>query len=92
MLIFGRSLVRQNFKSISLDNQSYLPRVTLNGADTDDLRNNPFMVSLVKCDGSYNTHEAPFAVLYVPSRIDNVNVKVFNMITGINTRRWRPDV
>lgn len=53
MLIFGRSLVRQNFKSISLDNQSYLPRVTLNGADTDDLRYNPFMVSLVKCDGSY---------------------------------------
>ena len=50
------------------------------------------MDSLVKCAGSYNTHEAPFAVLYVRSRIDNVNVKVFNMITGINTRRWRPDV
>lgn len=45
MLIFRGSLVRQDFKSISLDNQSYLPRVTLNGAYTDDLRYNTFMVS-----------------------------------------------
>ena len=45
MLIFRGSLVRQDFKSICLDNQSYLPRVTLNGAYTDDLPYNTFMVS-----------------------------------------------
>ena len=36
------------------------------------------------CDGSYSTVEDPFHLTYVPNKIEDVNLKVFNMIKGIN--------
>ena len=46
------------------------------------MSNQTFMVR--PCDGSCNTVEDPFGRIFVPNKMDNVNLKVFSMIKGIN--------
>ena len=36
------------------------------------------------CDGSCNTMEDPFDRICIPNKMKDVNLKVFNMIKGIN--------
>ena len=42
------------------------------------------MISLGRCDGSCDTAEYPFGRICVPNKLENLNLKVFNMIKQIN--------
>ena len=44
----------------------------------------PFSIKVNKCNGSCNNINDPYARICVPDTIKNLNVKVFNMISGIN--------
>ena len=44
----------------------------------------PFIISLDKCDESCNTVEDPFGIIYVTNKIEDVNLKVSDMIKGID--------
>ena len=50
----------------------------------DELHYYPFIVSLDRCDASCYTVEHWFGRICVPNTMENVNLKVFNMIKGIN--------
>ena len=44
----------------------------------------PFIINMNRCDGSCSTVEDPFGRICVPNKMEDMNLKVFNMIKGIN--------
>ena len=81
MLYFGRSLATEY---IPLINQPCTAIPTHTDSNPDDFYYYPFMVSLDRCDESCNTVEDLFGKICVPSKIEDVNLRNFNMIKGIN--------
>ena len=67
-----------------MNNQPWLVSSTLIHSNIDELYYYPIIISTGMCDGSYSTVEDPFHLTYVPNKIEDVNLKVFNMIKGIN--------
>ena len=43
----------------------------------------PFIISMNRYDGNCNTIKDPFGKINVPTKMKDVNLKVFNMIKGI---------
>ena len=44
-----------------------------------------FTVSVIKCHGNYNTINDSYVRICVPNKVKkNMNVKVFNLISGVN--------
>ena len=57
---------------------------TLTGLNPDELHYYLFTISLDRHARSCNTVQGPFGRICVPNKIDYSNLKVFNMIKGIN--------
>ena len=47
----------------------------------------PYSITISKCKGSCNSINDPYAKLYVPDTIKNINVKVFNLMSRTNETR-----
>ena len=89
LLCFGGPLVFEHraadhIESVALNNQPCQPRQTLINLNLDELYYYPFVVSVSKCGGSCNTIDDPFGRICVPNKIEDINLKLFNMINGIN--------
>ena len=48
----------------------------------------PYSIKVNKCGGSCNNINNPYARLYVPDYIKNINVKVFNLMQRIKELIW----
>ena len=48
---------------------------------------NPFSIKTSKCSGSCNNTNDPYAKMYVPDVVKNLNVNVFNLMSGTNESR-----
>ena len=48
----------------------------------------PFCVKIIKCMGNYNNINGPYAKIYVPDVLKNVNVKIFNLMSRTNETRF----
>ena len=46
-----------------------------------------YSIKINKCSGSCNNINDPFAKLYVPDIVKNINVKIFNLMSRINETR-----
>ena len=44
----------------------------------------PFFVSVHKCGGSCDTIDDPYARIWVPGKVKDANVKVFNLVSRVN--------
>ena len=53
-------------------------------SSSQELRYYSFAVNLDKCTGSYNTLDGLSSRVCVQNETENLNLHVFNMITGIN--------
>ena len=71
-------------KCVSMNNQSCMVRPTLIYVNPDELYYYLFIISLGRHGGRCNTAEDPFCTTFVPNKIEDVSLKVFNMIKGIN--------
>ena len=90
--IFGKSLA-SNFESpikyVSLSNRPCQPRVTLGNLNFDESLFYPFTVASVSKYGeSCNTIDDPYARVCVPNKVENINTKVFNLISGVNETKF----
>ena len=47
----------------------------------------PFSIKTSKCGGSYNNINDPYTKICVPDLVKNLNVKVFNLLSGTNETR-----
>ena len=77
-----------NTKYISLDNQPCMTRPTLININPDKhnqgLRYYLFMVNLDISNASYNTLDDPSGIICAPTKKEDANLNVFNMIRSIN--------
>ena len=47
----------------------------------------PFSIKIIKCSGSCNNINNPYARLCVPDVVKNLNAKVFNLMSRTNETR-----
>ena len=81
VLGFGGSLTA---KFVFMNNQLRMVRQTLIDLNPDELHYYPFIISLYSCNWSYNIAEAKFGRICVPNKVEDVNLKIFNMVKGKN--------
>ena len=79
-------------KCVLLSNQKCMTQPTLINLHpneyTQELHYYPFSVKLDRCVGSFNTLNDLSNKVYVPNKSEDLNLNVFNMITGINESKW----
>ena len=71
-------------KCVSMNNQPYMARPSLIYLNPDEFYYYLFIISVDRCNGSCNTFEDPFDRMCVPSKIEDVNFQVFNMMKERN--------
>ena len=75
-------------KCISLSNQKYIIQSMLinlhPNEHSQEFHYYPFAVKLGRCFGSFNTLNDLSNKVYVPRKTEDLNLRVFNMIAGIN--------
>ena len=71
---------KEHIKFVSLNNRSCQASPGLSSNETIF---HPFTVSVNKCGGSSNIIDDPYAREFVPDKVKNMNVKVFNLILGV---------
>ena len=72
---------------ISMNNQEYKVRSQIDNVNWDDPLFFPFSIKTSKCSGSCNNINNPLAKLCVSDVVKNLNVKVLNLVSGINETR-----
>ena len=81
-LTFLLTLTSVNTLSIiSMNNQEYKVRPQIVNVNGDDPVFFSFSIKTSKCSGSCNNINNPCAKLCVPDVLENVNVKVFNLMS-----------
>ena len=91
------SNIRTSLSSCSISRQEHLfyttPtsgcfRATLLNINSNETLSYPFTVSVNKCGGSCNTIDDPHARVWVPNKVKNRDVKLFDLMSEINKRRF----
>ena len=72
---------------ISMNNQACKVRPEIINVNSDEPVFYPFSIKTSKCSGSCNNINNPCAKLCVPDVVKNLNVKVFNLVSGTNETR-----
>ena len=69
---------------VSMHNQECKVRPQIVNVNGDDPVVFPYSVKASKCSGSCNNINNPLTELCVPDVVRNLNVKVFNLVSGTN--------
>ena len=83
---FGEPLIfhsKGHIKCVSINNWPY----KLFSTKPNQPLYYPFIVSVNKCVGCFNTIDDPYGRVCVPWKIKKLNIKVFNIISGLDETR-----
>ena len=72
---------------ISINNQECKVRPQIVNVNGDDPMFFSFSIKTSKCSGSCNSINNPYAKLCVPDVVKNLNVNLFNVVSGNNETR-----
>ena len=87
-LIFLSSLVSTTpLSCIPLNNQAYKVRAEIINVNSDETVFYPLRIKTSKCSGSCNKINDPYKKMCVPDVANNLNVKVFNLMSRTNGTR-----
>ena len=88
MMLFGYNLSSVNpLKCISMNNQECNVRPENVHVNGDELVFFPSNIKIRKCSSSCNNVNNPYAEMWAPDVIKNINVKVFNLMSRANEKR-----
>ena len=76
-----------SLKCVSMNNQECKIRTEIISVNTNEPLFYPYSITKIKCKGSCNTINDPYAKLCIPDIIKNINVKVFNLMSRTNETR-----
>ena len=76
-----------SFSCISMNNQECKVRPEIIYVNSDEPVFYPFSIKTSKCSGSCNNINDPYAKMFVPDVVKNVNVKVFNLMSRTTETR-----
>ena len=86
--LFSIANASNHTKCVSLSNEKCVAQPTLISLHPNEYRQEfhyyPFPVKLDRCVGSCNTLNDLSNKVCVPNKTEDLNLRVFNMITGIN--------
>ena len=72
---------------ISMSNQPCQTRPEIVNVNSNNPIFYPFSIKISKCSGNCNNINYPYAKICVPDIVKNLNVKVFNLMSGTNETR-----
>ena len=78
-----------SLECVSMNNQECRTRTKIININNNEPVFYPFSIKVDKCSGSCNNINDPYAKLYVPDVVQNINVKVFNLISFTNQTKHR---
>ena len=88
MRIFGFNPLDVNsLECVSMNNQECKARTKIIDVNNNEPVFYPYSIKVNKCSGSCNNINDPYAKLCVPDTINNINVKVFNLMSRTNETR-----
>ena len=73
---------------ISMKNQECKIRPAIFNINNNNPLFYPFSIKISKCSGNCNNINNPYAKICVPDIIKNLNIKVFNLISGTNKTKF----
>ena len=74
-------------KCVSINNQECKIRPQIININSNEPSFYPYSIKISKCCGSCNNINDPYAKLYVPDAVKNINVKVLNLMSRPNETR-----
>ena len=74
-------------KCISMNNQECKVRPEIVNVNSDEPVFYPFSIKTSKCSGSCNNINDPYAQMFVPNVVKNLNFKVYNLMPRTNETR-----
>ena len=77
---------------ISMNNEECKRRSQIVNVNGDEPVFFPFRIKTSKCSGSCNNINYPFAKIYVPGFVKNLNVKLFNLMSRTNEQDTQNDM
>ena len=87
-LAFLSTLTSINLLScISLNNQECEVRLQIVNVNSKEPVFFPFSIKASKCSGSCNNINDPYAKLFVPDNVKNLNIKAFSLMSRTNETR-----
>ena len=93
MSFFGFSEIAFNplgvnsLECVSENNQECKARPKIINVNSNEPVFYPFSIKVNKCGGSCSSINDPYAKLRIPNIVENINVKVFNLMQRINETR-----
>ena len=82
MMVFSRNVLNVNsLECVSLNNQECKIRQQIMNINSNEPSFYPCSIKIKKFRGSSNNINDPYAKMYVPDVVRNINVKVFNLIS-----------
>ena len=88
MTFFSCNVLNVNYlECVSINNQECKIRSETINVNTNEPMFYPYSITINKCKGSCNTINDAFAKLCVPDTIENINVKIFNLMSRTNETR-----
>ena len=88
MTFFSCNVFNVNsLKCISMNNQECKIRSEIINLNTNEPIFYPYGIKINRCKGSCNTINDPYAQICFPDDIENINVKVFNLMSRTNETR-----
>ena len=76
-----------SLECVSISNQKCKTRLDIVNVNSNELLFYLFSIKTSKCSGSCNNIKGPYAKLCVPDVVQNLNVKVFNLMSRTNETR-----
>ena len=74
-------------KCISMNNQECKVRPEIVNVNSDEPIFYPFSIKTSKCSGSCNNINDPYAQMFVPNVVKNLNFKAYNLMPRTNETR-----
>ena len=85
MIFFSFTLLKVNsLECVSMNNEKCKTTTKITNINNNEPVFYPFIVKVNKCSGSCNNINDPYAKLFVPDVVKNINVKVFNLMSWNN--------
>ena len=72
---------------ISMKNQKCKVRPEIVSINSNNPMFYPFSIKVNKCSGNCNNINDPYTRIWVPDTVKNLNVKIFNLMSGTNETR-----
>ena len=89
MIFIGCNLSNVNsLKCVSIKNQECKIRPETVNVNSNEPTFYPYSVKINKCRGSCNNINDPYAKMYIPGVVKNMNFKVFDLMSWTNETRY----